>query len=403
MSINQFVVLFVNAALLVSVLLLFIICLLFLIECIAALFPSRSYIYKGNWQNTKVAVLIPAHNEEVVIAATLEKLTRALKKQDRLVVVADNCSDTTAEIARAMGATVIERHDETNKGKGYALDYGLRFIETDPPDVVVFVDADCTVHQGAIAQLSDCAIATKRPVQASYLMARPKSSNSKDLVSQFSNIVRNLVRPLGLSRLELPCPLLGTGMAFPWSAIRSVNVANGHLLEDLKLGLDLTLAGHKPVFCPQAKVTGYLPSSLQAAKSQKTRWVHGQLQIMQAYIPILLKEALYKKSFNLLGTALDLCIPPLSLLVVTWLALMVISLIFVGLGASWVVSAIAGIAGLCLLVAISTAWAKFARQDFPLRELLSIPFYILWKIPVYLQFLVKPQNVWVRTDRDKVS
>ncbi len=58
----------------------------------------------------------------------LKKLTKALKKQDRLVVVADNCSDATAEIARAMGATVIERHDETNKGKGYALDYGFRFI-----------------------------------------------------------------------------------------------------------------------------------------------------------------------------------------------------------------------------------------------------------------------------------
>ncbi|MBW4569872.1 MAG: hypothetical protein KME31_18165 [Tolypothrix carrinoi HA7290-LM1] len=54
-------------------------------------------------------------------------------------------------------------------------------------------------------------------------------------------------------------------------------------------------------------------------------------------------------------------------------------------------------------MAILIAWAKFARQDLPLHELLTIPFYVFWKIPVYLQFLVKPQSVWVRTERDKIS
>jgi cellulose synthase/poly-beta-1,6-N-acetylglucosamine synthase-like glycosyltransferase len=116
---------------------------------------------------------------EVVIGSTLEKLTPALKKQDRLLVVADNCNDATAEIARARGATVIERHDIERKGKGYALDYGLQFIESDPPDVVVIIDADCTVYEDAIALM--------QPIQATYLMIRPKNSqSSKDFVSQFS-------------------------------------------------------------------------------------------------------------------------------------------------------------------------------------------------------------------------
>jgi glycosyltransferase involved in cell wall biosynthesis len=175
-----------------------------LIECTAALFPKASTgeANPKDAKDTKVTVLVPAHNEEIVIGSTLKKLIAALKEQDRLVVIADNCSDATAQIARTMGATVIERQNLEQRGKGYALDYGLQFIESDPPDVVVIVDADCTVYPGAIEQLSQCAIATQRPVQATYLMLRPKNSqSSKDFVSQFSNIVRNLARPRGLARL----------------------------------------------------------------------------------------------------------------------------------------------------------------------------------------------------------
>ncbi|MDF5713544.1 MAG: glycosyltransferase [Rhizonema sp. NSF051] len=401
MLISQFMMC-TNVVLLVSALLLLIVCLFFLIECTAALLPNDQSPNADNCPDA-ITILVPAHNEEVVIASTLEKLTPALRKQDRLVVIADNCSDATAQIARAKGAIVIERHDSNHKGKGYALDYGLQYLESDPPNVVVFVDADCTVAPNAIETLTQCAYATGRPVQATYLMVKPKNSNSsKDLVSQFSNIVRNLVRPRGLARLGQTCPLLGTGMAFPWSVIRKVNVANGHLLEDLKLGLDLTIAGHRPIFCPEALVTGDLPQQLQAARTQRTRWEHGHLQIMQTYIPMLLFEAVVQKRLDLLVSILDVCVPPLSLLVVIWLVLMTVSLVFGILSALWIPADFAATAGLCFLMAIITAWAKFAIQDFPLRKLLTIPFYILWKIPVYFKFLVKPQSVWIRTERNKI-
>jgi cellulose synthase/poly-beta-1,6-N-acetylglucosamine synthase-like glycosyltransferase len=406
MSITQLILLCTDIFLLLSASFILVVCLFFLIECIAALFPKTSSKASSNsisnWHNSKVTILVPAHNEELVIAATLEQLKGILKKQDGLLVVADNCSDRTAEIARVMGATVLERYDSINKGKGYALDYGLEFLKNNPPDVVVIIDADCTVYPETIERLTECVISSGRPAQAIYLMLKSKNSKSaKDFVSEFSNIIRNLVRPLGLDNLGINCPLLGTGMAFPWSAICSVNLANGHLLEDLKLGLDLTIAGHKPVFCSEAKVTAYLPSSLQAAKSQKTRWVHGQLNLMQIYIPILLKEALFKKRLELLGSVLDLCIPPLSLLVVIWFTVMTSCLLFALLGASWIPTAISFVAGLCFFIACSIAWNKFARQDLPLSKLLAIPIYILWKIPVYFQFLVKPQKVWIRTERDE--
>ncbi len=403
MTINPYLVLCINTILILSALGLLVLSLVLLVECIAALFPVPSQFSENNWQNTKVTILVPAHNEEVVIRSTLLDIKLQLQKQHHLVVIADNCSDATAEIARAVGATVIERHDPLLTGKGYALDYGLRFLESEPPDVVVFVDADCKVEPGAIKKLTQYAIATKQPVQATYLIAKPSSSSPKESVSAFAFKVKNLVRPLGLAQLKMPCLLTGTGMAFPWSVIRSVDLASGYIVEDMKLGLDLTIAGYVPVFCPQAYVTALLPQQAQATKSQRTRWEHGHLKTLLTYVPVLLKASLKQKRLDLLISALDMCVPPLSLLIFIWLLLMAISLVFGVLTALWMPATFLSTAGLFLLISILGAWVKFGRTDLPLKELLTVPFYILWKIPIYLKFLVQPQNKWIRTERDSVN
>ncbi|MBH8553909.1 glycosyltransferase [Nostocaceae cyanobacterium CENA357] len=403
MAMNPYLVLGIDGVLIVSALGLLVLSLVLFVECIAALFPVPSQFSENNWQNTKVTVLVPAHNEEVVISSTLLNIKLQLQKQHHLVVIADNCSDATAEIARAAGATVIERHDPLLTGKGYALDYGLRFLESEPPDVVVFVDADCKVEPGAIKKLIQYAIATKRPVQATYLMTKASNSSPKESVSAFAFKVKNLVRPLGLAQLKMPCLLTGTGMAFPWSVIRSVDLASGYIVEDMKLGLDLTIAGYVPVFCPQAYVTALLPQQAQATKSQRTRWEHGHLKTLLTYVPVLLKASVAQKRLDLLISALDMCVPPLSLLIFIWLLLMAISLVFAVLTALWMPVTFLSTAGLFLLIAILGAWVKFGRTDLPLQELLTVPFYILWKIPIYLKFLVQPQNKWIRTERDSVN
>ncbi len=405
MSISQLMIFVTGIFLLLISLILFTICLLFLVECIAAVVPSNTsvnpLVNKRNWQDIQVAVLVPAHNEELTIATTLDRLIPGLKSEDSLIVVADNCNDTTAEIARGKGATVIERHNLELRGKGYALDYGLKYLQKKPPDAVVIIDADCTVHPGAIEKLSEHAIATGKPVQGTYLMTTPTDSqSSKKLVAQLSNIVRNLVRPRGLNNLGQSCLLNGTGMAFPWSVITQVNLATGHLVEDLKLGFDLSIAGYAPEFCQSAKVTAYFPQQERATKSQKTRWVHGHLQTMGTYVPLLVKQAVRQKRFDLLISTLDLCIPPLSLLAVLWLGIMTVSVLFTWLGISWMPALVSAIAGLCFLTAILTAWTGFAAQELPLTQLLIIPFYVIGKIPVYLNFLIKPQKIWIRTERD---
>ncbi len=403
MSMSQLLLLGIDIVLCVSASSILFLSLILLTECTAAIFPTSLGADQAGWQDIRVAVLVPAHNEERGISSTLVKLSAALKRQDRLVVIADNCSDATAEIARGVGAIVIERHDLTHTGKGYALDYGLRFLETDPPDVVVIVDADCQVEPGAIATLSQRAITMERPMQATYLMEKPAHPTPKHSISAFAFKVKNLVRPRGLGRFGLPCLLTGTGMAFPWSVIQSVDLANGHIVEDMKLGLDLTIAGYPPTFCPDATVIGSLPQHDQAAETQRTRWEHGHLQSILTYVPVLMKASLQKRQVDLLALALDLCVPPLSLLVVLWIGFTLSSLGAALWGASWVPVGVLAIAGLVLMSAILVAWAKFGQTDLPLRELLAIPFYILWKIPLYFKFLIRPQKTWVRTERDEVK
>ena len=402
-SVNNLTISAVESLLIAGAIIVLIPCLVLFGECFAALFRLNSdRSNKNRPEGTKVTVLIPAHDEENVICATLKQLSLALRPEDRVVVIADNCQDSTVEIARAAGATVIERHNLNLKGKGYALDYGLKFLETDPPDVVIFVDADCYIEANAIEMLVIQATSTGKPVQATYVMETLPNPKYKDLISTFAFKVKNLVRLQGLKRLGVPCLLTGTGMAFPWEAIRSINLASGHITEDMKLGIDLTVAGYEPVFCSQAIVKGYLPSNEQTAKKQRTRWEHGHLQTLLTYVPQMLLEAFRQKRLRLFFSALDLSVPPLSLLVVIWLGVLGISLLAGTLGFSWVPAIILMMAGCFLFLAIGFAWAKFGRTDIPLHKLLIIPIYVLWKIPIYFKFLIKPQRVWERTNRESI-
>ena len=367
------------------------------VECLAAADQKPGELLPGK---PRLAVLVPAHNEAMGISATLKSVLPQLTSDDRLVVVADNCCDETAAVARAFDLTVIERHDLEKRGKGYALDFGLEFLAADPPDVVVVVDADCLVAEGAIAKISQLAATEQRPVQARYLLTPPANASPGSAVSLLAFTVKNLVRPLGLAQLGFPCLLTGTGMAFPWPVIRNASLASSNIVEDMQLSVDLLIAGSPAMFCADAEVTGLLPQQQHAAKSQRTRWEHGHLQTLRTQVPRLLKEWFNQKRFDVLAIALDLCVPPLSLLVMLWLLLTTAALVAGLTLRLYAPVLVLALEGLLILVSVMTAWAKFARNTLPLTTLLSVPGYILWKIPLYLTFLVKPQTKWVRTERD---
>lgn len=375
----------------------------FLIECLAALLPSGGRNCRRPSSDKHAVVLVPAHNEETIVAATIESLRPELAPGDRIVVIADNCTDTTAEVSRQAGADVIERHDTSKLGKIYALGHAVRSLASSSPDVIVVFDADCRTAPGAIRRLVDEVAACDSPVQAQYLLDAPPEAGSRGTVSALSFMVRNHVRARGLHRLGLPCMLSGCGMAFPWRAISTTPIENTNMAEDYQLSINLALRGHLPQYCEEARVTGFLPQRDETALRQRKRWEHGLIYTVLTQVPRLLFGAFRQRSAGLLGLCIDQCVPPLALLAMLILVVLVISLAAMLTGAGFLPFALATVSALSLLGGTLAGWWRFGRPSIPSKALFAIAFYIPWKIPLYLAFLFNRQRTWLRTDRETVA
>ena len=373
--------------------------LVFSVECWAARAPKKRCERAAKGPRPSVAILVPAHDEERVIESTIRCLRSELTDQDRLVVVADNCTDRTAEVAREAGVEVIERTDADRLGKGFALAFGIEHLRSQPPDVLVLVDADTPIEAGALDVLAREAQSAERPVQAAYVFEPPSAPSARDRISCFALVVKNLVRPLGLLRLGLPCPLTGSGIAMPWSVGERISFDGGNIVEDMQLSVDVAIAGHPPRFCPSARIRGVLPGKKAAAASQRTRWEHGHLQTLLKQTPRLIAEAVKQRRIDLLAMAMDLAVPPLSLLCLAWATMTGVAALAATLGTSWWPVAILGAGGTALATAVLLAWSRYGRDVMPLRTLLAVPLYVLWKVPVYLAFVFRRQRDWLRTER----
>ena len=352
-------------------------------------------------ERRRLAILMPAHNESSLIAGTLRSILPQLEEFDRLLLVADNCTDDTAVIARAEGAEVLVRSNLTQRGKGYALDFGIRHLTLDPPDVVIIIDADCQAAPGSVDRLARACAGTGHPIQALYLMQAALSAGLKMRVAQFAWVVKNQARPEGLHRLGLPCQLMGTGMAFPWACIRNAKLATGHIVEDLKLGLDLALAGAAPLFCPEALVSSEFPASNEGIEGQRTRWEHGHLSLIAGEVPALIGQCLRKPDRALLALTLDLGVPPLALLTLLLVAIWCASAILFAVTGATIPLRIATLDATLLLLGVLMAWLRYGRRIISLGNLAMAMLYALWKIPLYVRFLVARQIEWVRSKRDE--
>lgn len=371
--------------------------LFFLLQIISAIFFTKPSAFLESHQiHPSIAVLMPAHDESLVIAETIHSIMPQLLDGDQLLVVADNCEDETAAIAKFLGANVIERSHETKRSKGFALDFGLQHLKKNPPNIVVIIDADCIVSPGSIGKLALACQEYQRPIQALYLMKTQASPSLKERVSQFAWVVKNKVRPLGLKALGMPCQLMGTGMAFLWSDIIQSNLASGHIVEDMKLGVDLTRAHKAPIFLPNALVMSVFPPTTVATNSQRTRWEHGHLSVILSEVPSLLTEAIKSRNGQMLALACDLLIPPLAVLSLLCAACFLLATIL----ASQPALTIATILLFSMFCAVILAWTFFGRDIISFKQLCYAPIYALIKIPLYIKFFVNRQVEWVRSKRD---
>jgi cellulose synthase/poly-beta-1,6-N-acetylglucosamine synthase-like glycosyltransferase len=381
--------------------LLFAMAAVFFAEVAASLLPRRRPMQPVPLKPFRFTVLVPAHNEAAGIARTVRSILTELSPSDSLVVIADNCTDETGRVAEEAGAHVFYRVDARLRGKGYALDFAVRRLAADPPDAVIFVDADCVVAPGSLRAIAAHALAEQRPVQARYDMHFPAGGGSPQLqVASFAWGVKNLVRPLGLKRLGLPCQLQGTGMAFPWRVISEADLATGNIVEDLALGLDLAASGKAPLFLPDAVVSSDFPVSREGQKTQRTRWESGHLQMISGVVPHHLWQGLLTRNRDLVVLALDAAVPPLTLLCLSIGGVLTASVILAVLGGPLFPLGISIAAASALALSVFLAARQLGTETISVSSLGIIAKYALSKLGIYTSVLGGKRIEWTRSKRD---
>jgi cellulose synthase/poly-beta-1,6-N-acetylglucosamine synthase-like glycosyltransferase len=369
------------------------------VESLAALAPKDPSPAHASGRRPRIAIVVPAHDEENGIERTVTGLKSELAPGDRLLVIADNCSDRTADRAREAGAEVAERTDPDRCGKGFALSFGAKVLAGDPPDVVIVMDADCRVERGTLEMLARAAQASAAPAQAVYLMHAPER-DPRSSISEFAFLLRNLVRPLGLSRLGCPCQLTGTGMAFPWPLFRDAPATESFLVEDLLMGHELALRGNAPLLCEDVCVGADFPTRSSASFTQRRRWEHGQLAVLLGTAPRLLGAGLRRGNAGLVALGLDALVPPLALFVMLEGGALALGVAVALTGGGTVPLGLAALGSTALAVGVSAAWVTRGRDLVRLSDLLAIPSYVLWKLPLYGSFVRKgAHREWERTER----
>ena len=358
--------------------------------------------------DVRFAVLVPAHNEARVIRRTLESLAAIEYPCDRFAVhvVADNCDDDTAAIARAFGAaspagwlTVHERRDPHRKAKGFALAWLLERLHasTAPYDAYVVLDADSIVSRNTLAAFAARLGAGSAVIQAYYGVLNPGESALAALRSAALAAI-HLARPLGRAALGLSCGLKGNGMCFSAPVIERYGWSAHGLAEDVEFHLALVADGLRVDFAPEARVLAEMPVTFGQAAAQNARWERGRVAALRAAGPALLRRALVTRSWAPADALIEQLIPPLSVPIAAAGALLCASLA-VG-GWTWLVPGLTLAAlALHLLSGLALSGASWVAY----RGLALAPLYVAWKAWLYAQavaaVLTNQGVAWVRTAR----
>ena len=370
-----------------------------LLLMIAAWFaPRKTPLLPGEAKH-RLLILLPAHNEEQLLPATLANLQALDYPADRYAthVVADNCTDATADVARAGGAIVHERFDSMLIGKGYALQWllGRLWQEHESYDAVIIMDADSILSPNFLRVMDARMARGERAIQAYYAVRDPEQSWSASLRA-VALAALHYLRPQGRVVLGGSTGLKGNGMLFantitrdhPWSA---------SLTEDIEYHMALILANQRVTFAPDAVVWAEMPSSLAASRTQNARWEAGRMQMVRQYVPRLLKASLRRRSFMLFDAAIEQLIPPFSIVVIACVGCLVWALALMHLPT--IIVAVLLLAGIGMYVLASLILARMPRRVY--QALLYAPFFVGWKLWLYIRVLVGAErNGWVRTARN---
>ena len=343
----------------------------------------------------RFCTLIPAYNEELVIGATLAAVNADRRPDDLVIVIADRCTDATAEIARLHGAVVLERPPGSEPGRAAARQDGLQYALELPWDALAWIDADSIIEPGFYDACERVLVAGAPAVQARSEAARGTGLVDQATLASFA--LQGVTIPRGRDRLGLLVRLRGTGMVVMREIAERPHRFRAAASEDLWYSLDLCLAGIRPRHVETARLRSQNAGDWKAAKSQRERYEAGRTSAAKAFAAPLLR----RHDAASLEAAMFLLTPPFAVAVVS---------VLLGLGAAllagWglgTVIAAAGLAALTFVLVVGLIQARVGWRTW--AALAAAPWYLMWKVPVQIKAMAgtRTQKVYGATPREHVS
>ena len=344
---------------------------------------------------TKLAVVVPSHNEAASIGRCVKSLAGCAAPRRPItvdvVVIADNCDDLTSARARRAGARVIERDDPKRRGKGYALQDAFERLLLEGYNGFVVVDADSIADTNLISELVGLIDKGADGAQARYCVLNVDAGPRTQLMN-VALMAFNVLRPRGRQRWGLSAGIFGNGFALTRATVQAVPYDVHSVVEDLEYHLRLVRSGRKIAFANRTTVRADVPAAGRGARTQRSRWEGGRLRIAMENVPGLVSDAL-SGNLRLIEPLLDLLLPPLGFHVLSLAMIAAIPLAAARMYALCAIGLVAFHVGAAVVV------GGGSRRDF--AALFASPFYVLWKlaaVPGIIRSTGRNAD-WVRTER----
>ena len=293
---------------------------LFIYFFVAVFLPPKRF--KKAESNNRYGILIPARNEQKVIGQLIDSIKKQNYPSDLIdiFVIADNCTDDTARVARGYGAIVYERFDDQKKGKGYALDFVLNKIFEDYKDRkykgFFFFDSDNLLSKDFVQNMND-AVCEGYKIITGYRAPKNYGQNWIAAGSGMIYLEQSRLEHRARTKLHTQTHISGTGFYVDYEML----IAQGGwpyntITEDLEFSHSKVLGGQKIVQCYDAVFYDEQPSKLKDMITQRIRWVRGNYICMTLFTLKYLKALFTKGQFS--AHDLNMVLLPVPLITFTW-------------------------------------------------------------------------------------
>ena len=370
---------------------------------IASLFARKKTQKIDREDLPRIAVVIPAHNEEVLLKSTINHIAKTEYPNELIdvFVIADNCTDTTAKVAAEHGAKVVERFAsvEDGRGKPFALKWFFEGYgeQLDACDIISIVDADTEVDSRFFVEIANAMASPDVHAVQGYYGTSNVDAGWRAALSEVALCVSHHLRTLGRNVLGSTAGLKGNGMAFR----KDVLLRNGWpakaLDEDLELSLILLEQGVCVHYAPDARIRAEMASDKEGATKQRLRWEGGRAELIYKYGTRLLSMLKTRRAGQAFEALLDLITPPLVPYVASLTLASVVAVVF----GQWIAAAITGGFLLCMILMTVQAMVMRGAPRECWLALLEFPKFAIWKLAVTAKLLnPKTKILWLRTTRD---